>query len=363
MTGKSSLERVWVLGSPDPEMERTEELLRECGEAVVHAIADGRRVNSGNAYQADDIFVENDDTVVYFVECDAKVVHSPSGDRIVGQNRRRVDHHRPGDPGYGRSPEDFLPASSIGQVISELARLGALRELSAYWDPFPAEYGPMVWLPPHRPSQRWAIRVHLGDRTDVWAKIPQDLVLAAAADHCLGAAYRGECPGVGPGELMRWRVETRANFQGRTFTEVAIDIERAKSALRNASYVTLGWYCRTGGHLSDRANFETRGVPEETYWERYCVVCGMGGVESVTAADMRSDRPVPELPEAALRLDVPYVSGPLVGADGSRKYTCSGRSEVVRAFLDHWAPSQGLAGLYGDPQRGFAGGYDTSDDS
>jgi hypothetical protein len=41
-------------------------------------------------------------------------------------------------------------------------------------------------------------------RGSVW--IPQRYVLAAAADHCLAAAYRGECPGVDPDALMRWRV-------------------------------------------------------------------------------------------------------------------------------------------------------------
>jgi hypothetical protein len=42
-------------------------------------------------------------------------------------------------------------------------------------------------------------------RGSVW--IPQRYVLAAAADHCLAAAYRGECHGVDPDALMRWRVE------------------------------------------------------------------------------------------------------------------------------------------------------------
>ena len=38
---------------------------------------------------------------------------------------------------------------------------------------------------------------------------------SAAADHCLGAAYQGLCPGVDPDELMQWRVESRAKFQDR----------------------------------------------------------------------------------------------------------------------------------------------------
>src|SRR5690606_4181877 len=42
--------------------------------------------------------------------------------------------------------------------------------------------------------------------TGAWS--PDSPVFAAAADHCLAAAYRGECPGIDPNALMRWRVET-----------------------------------------------------------------------------------------------------------------------------------------------------------
>ena len=60
---------------------------------------------------------------------------------------------------------------------------------------------------------------------------------------------------------------------------------------------------------------------------------------------------------SSVREGIGYVSGPLSGPDGRRKYTCSGDSEQVRAFIDAWAPAQGLVGVYGDPARGFAGGY------
>src|SRR5690606_41990813 len=40
----------------------------------------------------------------------------------------RIDHHRPGDPGYGRPPHEFLSVSSVGQVVVVLARLGVLPE-------------------------------------------------------------------------------------------------------------------------------------------------------------------------------------------------------------------------------------------
>lgn len=36
------------------------------------------------------------------------------------------------------------------------------------------------------------------------------------------------------------------------------------------------------------------------------------------------------------------------------------RFVTVRAWMAQWAPSHGIVGVYGDPARGFAGGYDES---
>ena len=73
--------------------------------------------------------------------------------------------------------------------------------------------------------------------------------------------------------------------------------------------------------------------------------------------DLRRPVPVPELPEAAARLGVGYVSGPLRDRNGGPdKFTCSGTPAQVRAWMECWAPVR-LTGIYGDPERGFAGGY------
>src|SRR5690606_40611474 len=50
----------------------------------------------------------------------------------VGISVIRIDHHCPGDPGYGLPPSKFFAASSIGQVIAELALAHALR---LDWEP------------------------------------------------------------------------------------------------------------------------------------------------------------------------------------------------------------------------------------
>lgn len=106
--------RLWILGAPDPEMEAIERLLRSVGEEVRYATVAGRRVRPDQAYQADPIdFGSSVPQEAVMVECFAPV-NVPT---VV------IDHHRPGDPGYGQPPSDFLRASSIGQVIAMLAKL------------------------------------------------------------------------------------------------------------------------------------------------------------------------------------------------------------------------------------------------
>lgn len=339
--------RIWVLWAPDPEMEAIERLLRECGERVVYAThPDGSRVTPATAYRCTVPEVPEGATV-YAVECTDEL---PDG-------WVRIDHHRPGDPGYGRPPSEFLTASSIGQVIAELAKRGRLPES---WDTIdgpldepgvfvfeardigePAEW--MVVIEAHAFSEEDGGEPDFDCAT--CAIIPRDLVLTAAADHCLGAAYAGECPGVDPDALMRWRAESRAKFQGRSVEEVLADVERAQDALRAAPSM----------YLEPPYDIDRFGQPSD--WSGYPAVGSEGGVE---VRDMRQpvdQRPTRELPEAAARLGIGYVSGPLVGPDGRQKITCSGSASQVRAFLDHWAPAQGLVDAYGDPARGFAGAY------
>src|SRR5690606_16634612 len=103
--------QLWVLGASDPEMEQIARLLTECGEPVTYAtMPDGSRVRPEQAYRCPVPTVPAG-TTVYAVEC---LDQLPEGGV-------RIDHHRPGDPGYGRPPAEFLSASSIGQVVWILA--------------------------------------------------------------------------------------------------------------------------------------------------------------------------------------------------------------------------------------------------
>jgi hypothetical protein len=108
-------DRLWILGAADPEMEAIEALLRECGERVTHADRRGQRVTPGDAYRADLPLCVPDVAEYIWVESDHD--HAVFPDEVT---ERRIDHHRPGDPGYGRPPAEFLSASSIGQVLEVL---------------------------------------------------------------------------------------------------------------------------------------------------------------------------------------------------------------------------------------------------
>lgn len=313
---------LWVLGAPDPEMEAIEGLLRDHGQEFRYAVdAAGNRVHPGNAYKMAPLAGPLPLRVIY-VECDTDPPAALNGKPWVS----RCDHHRPGDPGYGAWPGRFLDASSIGQVYGRLVgmRSGGSEDYSYSYGHRGGDWAaPIVW--------------YITDNRGAVTEVPHDIVLAAAADHCLGAAYRGECPGVDPDELMQWRAAERARFQGRKIEHILGNIRATMAALRDAPEIEICYFDEPGG-------------PGSESWERSGTV--------VYLRDMRRTTPWPELPEAATRLGIGYVSGPLASPDGRRKYTVSGSKEEVLAWMELWAPHNRLTDIYGDPARGFAGGYE-----
>jgi hypothetical protein len=177
---------LFVLGAQDPEMREIAHVLRAAGRPYVHAAKNGLRVTSRTAYEADrvvkmwrglrvraEVLVPGDPAV--FVECTVRG-HGP----IV-----RVDHHHPGDPGYEMPPARYLEGASIGQMLRLL------------------EMAPT-------PTQR----------------------LLAGADHCLTAAYQGQCPGVDPTELLFLRASWRAKVTGRSLTDVIDGVLHAARQVR-----------------------------------------------------------------------------------------------------------------------------------
>ncbi len=265
----------FILGAMDPEMGLIREVLDFASMPWRHAMRGGKRVYPGNAYAADapDLDPARHATV-YAVEC---------GWRDEPGDVRHIDHHHPGDPGYGQPPARYFQAASIGQVFAVLGDTLA-------------QAG--------RP----------GDLARLRERYTRDAHLAAAADHCLGAAYRGQCPSIDPDVLLDWCVQRRAHFLGRTPAAVMTDVENSCRVIRTLAVDGLA---------------DLRGLPHGT---------------------------LPEAPHAACRTGIAALTRVTV-RDGRHKIGLLGATpEQVGAFLSgRLVP--GLVDCYGDPARGFAGGY------
>jgi len=288
--------RLWILGAADPEMAAIETLLRQFGEKTAFATLRGQRVTPGTAYTADGQTCDSLEGLeeVILVECELPEFFA--GDPAPKVSH--VDHHYAGDPGYGKGPEDFLRASSIGQTYLRL-NTGSRFELTK-----------LGWGDAHE------MNPESGDPGSILVLLPKELVLTAAADHCLAHAYDGECPGVNPDELMAWRAASRAAFQKRTVEAVLADVAAARDALATAPEV------RIAGAIKD-----LRG------------------------------KSVPELPEAAARDGVAFLAE-MKEKDGRTKVVLQAAApDQIEAFMKYWAPDQGLTDIYGDPRRGFCGAY------
>jgi hypothetical protein len=233
-----------------------------------------------------------------------------------------LDHHRPGDRGYGRPPAEYLTASSIGQVLMYCApQLMALYHAGCEQ--------PEPFLSNENDS--------LGCRNcNAVVYVVPRLRLIAAADHCLGAAYRGQCPGVDPNELMVWRAESRAQFQRRATEMVLADIERARAIVqraKNLDAVTEDGY-PTGKGLG--VTNAPRGIANLLHPDKRWLVDGV----------------IPELPEAAAREGRAYITT-IPGPGGRTKVVLQcAEPQHVRWFLEEFPAVE----KYGDPERGFAGG-------
>lgn len=290
---------LYILGAEDPEMNAIENLLRQCGQQLTYALArEGKRVTPMSAYGQTFLSPEVgwEGMGIVTVECNAPDL--PGCGTITA-----VDHHRPADPGYGKPPADYWEASSIGQVAALLD----------------GNHGQDILTGPGR----------------------QAFMIVAAADHCLAAAYAGQCPGVDPTKLAEFRVEqlcsaSRASNRknARTPDEVRASIKSASEAILAAPQINLG---------------------------------------GVMLADLRGAE-IPDLPEAAMLLGIGYLAGgvslregdpPKIVIGGCGAGTIPGTAPV-EAFLAAARTGQiastpvhvdGQLKPYGDPVRGFAGAY------
>ncbi len=266
----------FILGANDLEMKAIEGLLSEKNLPFGYAAAPGRdgnvvRCHPGNAGKfteivspdGEKISVENFDQVV-LVECNpAEGVQTP--EVIV------VDHHKPGDPGFGKSPAEFEAGSSLGQ-IAKLLGVSLTKKQKA----------------------------------------------VAAADHCLTAAYQGECPGISKEDVLAVRLPELMTRHRMSESEVREEIAKAEKLLQN---------------------------PQKTVT--------IGGQE---IPDFRDYGILPFMVEAGTITGKPFLAHVDSRPGFEKKVMLNGNAAVVSAFLEEKAAKLGIVDTYGNPNRGFAGG-------
>lgn len=173
----------FLLGADDPEMQMNAALLHKHGQPFSYATTGGERSNPRNAYAADPIEVPAGRRLV-LIECEP---------RIVPADFVRIDHHRPGDPGYAKGPADYWPASSIGQLHI------------------------LLGIPPTEHAR-----------------------IMAAYDHCFAAAMRGECDGVVAGAVLAKKMVLLVQRTKTSWTEIRLHIEYYQRMIAESPVIEIG---------------------------------------------------------------------------------------------------------------------------
>lgn len=175
----------FVLGGSDTEMKHIEFAIVEAGHEVVKAEIDGTRVTRGKAYHADYPSPKIGDV---WVECQPA---DYTKTEMYSLGIEIVDHHYEGDPGYGRPPEDYWEASSIGQVYNIL-----------------------------------------GLEKSFEAK------MVAAGDHCLYAAYHNMCPDIDKKDFIDFRM--RHFGKDKDAYRFSMKLEQVIKAFKRCKKVIIG---------------------------------------------------------------------------------------------------------------------------
>ena len=182
----------FVLGAADPEMETIKKALVSVYKSydikpnLAQAMLNDKPVTPATAYKSSrSEYIDKDiacyitrkengyfginDTDVAFIECLIPEVGKSSN--------YVVDHHNPGDPGYGGKPETYWESSSIGQVYNLLLENGA----------------------------------DVAVLDEAFGKLRK---YVAASDHCPSHAFKGLCPGIDTHLLLHMRAADNAKYLG-----------------------------------------------------------------------------------------------------------------------------------------------------
>lgn len=140
--------------------------------------------------------------------------------------------------------------------------------------------------------------------------------LIAAADHCPTAAYAGKCPGVDPQALRQWRLQSRAERRGVPIEVMAQNISDSIDRLRRLDRTIVA-----GHEYANAIGHDISDLPEAS------AITGIAVMHAFVEPNSQREK----------------VS------------VLGGTPEAIRAW-QAWA-STFLADVYGNPDRGYAGGY------
>jgi len=117
------MQKLFILGAPDYEMVAIEQLLKKHGQSSVYAYCGGARVHPGNMYKFDS--PSNDEVHGFDVVCiECRPLYG--GANFGGY--ARIDHHAPGDPGFG-------PDGRRKVVLGGATTLEAVHAFMTVWAP------------------------------------------------------------------------------------------------------------------------------------------------------------------------------------------------------------------------------------
>lgn len=295
-----------IFGAPDHEESLARKIAEAAGCQIATATCNGKAVHNGTAYKANGYELDagngNLPKKIILFECSEGAIPEnwQSAIEII-----RCDHHRPGDPGYDKGPDEFWMGSSIGQLCSALF--------------------------PEIPDSASAGAVALAEMSGALDCDREliELLYTAAGDHCPVDAYAGRCPGIDPENFADFRLVQKADhLLGPARWE---DVDEAIFTFRNEM------------------------MAAEAKLEAAPMVNGI--------ADLREYGLIPELPEAAMKTGRKYMAkvdetDRAGNPTGNKKIVLGGccTPEDVTNFME-WAGQLGnkMGEPYGVPARGFAG--------
>lgn len=198
---------------------------------------------------------------------------------------------------------------------SEIIRIDHHRPNDFGYDLPPSEYWEASSI-----GQLWRL-LHIS------GKPLQEYKILAAMDHCPAAAIRGECPGVTQDEIIERKVKEISLSTGCTVQSVYRQIDIITLELQNAPIIRI----------------------------QDCLIRDMRSRDNGVGYSF-------DLLTTQLAVLAGGFAAILLNRDeenGMKKLTLMGHvsPECVQRFRNGWAREQGLVGIYGCPDRGYAGGY------